>query len=125
MPCFTEKEGIYVNLEGRAQISRQIKMPISTVEHTWEFFNKLLTEIGIEREYNSLQDLRNLMFNQYPNLMKINECKSEKMFKVRSIKRSFSKNDILSNISNFYMTDSVSRNSPTMSSCSLEINNNI
>ena len=95
MPCFTEKEGIYVNLEGRAQISRQIKMPISTVEHSWEFFNKLLTEIGIEREYNSLQDLRSLMFNQYPNLMKINECKSEKMFKVRSVKRSFSKNDIL------------------------------
>ena len=56
MPCFTEKEGIYVNLEGRAQISRQIKMPISDVEHSWEFFNKLLTEIGIEREYNSLQD---------------------------------------------------------------------
>ena len=98
-------------------------MPISNVEHTWEFFNKLLSEIGIEREYNSLQDLRNLMFNQYPNLMKINECKSEKMFKVRSVKSSFSKNDILSNISNFYMTDSVSRNSPTMSSCSLEINN--
>ena len=125
MPCFTEKEGIYVNLEGRAQISRQIKMPISNVEHTWEFFNKLLSEIGVEKEYNSLQDLRNLMFNQYPFLMKINECKSEKMFKVKSVKRSFSKNDILSNISNFYMTDSVSRNSPTMSSCSLEINNNI
>ena len=125
MPCFTEKEGIYVNLEGRAQISRQIKMPISNVEHTWEFFNKLLSEIGIEREYNSLQDLRNLMFNQYPNLMKINQCKSEKMFNVKSVKTRFSKNDILSNIPNFYMTDSVSRNSPTMSSCSLEINNNI
>ena len=124
MPCFTEKEGIYVNLEGRAQISRQIKMPLSNVEHTWEFFNKLLTEIGIESEYNSLQDIRNLMFNQYPNLMKINECISEKIFKVKAVKRSFSKNDILSNISNFYMTDSVSRNSPTMSSCSLEINNN-
>ena len=48
-----------------------------------------------------------------------------KCLKLRSVKRSFSKNDILSNISNFYMTDSVSRNSPTMSSCSLEINNNI
>ena len=59
------------------------------------------------------------------DLMKINECKQEKMFNVKSIKRSFSKNDILSNISNFYMTDSVSRNSPTMSSCSLEINHNI
>ena len=57
--------------------------------------------------------------------MKINEYKSEKIFNVRSLNNNFSENDILSNISNFYMTDSVSRNSPTMSSCSLEINNNI
>ena len=55
MPCFTEKEGIYVNLEGRAQICRQIKMPISNVDHTCEFFNKLLTEIGIEKEFNSFK----------------------------------------------------------------------
>ena len=125
MPCFTEKEGIYVNLEGRSQISRQVKMPISNIDHSCDFFNKLLTEMGIQREYNTFQDLRNLMFNQYPNLMKINEYKSEKIFNVRSLNNNFSENDILSNISNFYMTDSVSRNSPTMSSCSLEINNNI
>ncbi len=123
MPCFTEKEGIYVNLEGRAQISRQVKMPISNVDHSCDFFNKLLTEMGIESEYNSFHDLRNLMFNQYPNLKNINECKPEKIFNVSNKSRTFSKNDILSNISNFYMTDSVSRNSPTMSSCSLEINN--
>ena len=53
-------------------------MPISNVDHSYEFFNKLLTELGIEKEFNSLQDLRNLMFKQYPNLMKINECKQRK-----------------------------------------------
>ncbi len=125
MPCFTEKEGIYVNLEGRAQISRQVKMPLNNVDHSCDFFNKLLNEMSIQREYETFQDLRNLMTNQYQNLMKINECKSEKTFNVKSKSTNFSKNDILSNIQNFYMTDSVSRNSPTMSSCSLEINNNI
>ena len=59
------------------------------------------------------------------HLMKINEYKSEKTFKARTAVSNFSKKDIVSNISNFYMTDSVSRNSPTMSSCSIEINNNI
>ena len=37
MPCFTEKEGIYVNLEGRAQISRQIKMPIKMLTIVMNF----------------------------------------------------------------------------------------
>ena len=54
--------------------------------------------------------------------MKINQLKPEKIFQPKTFTRKFSKNDIVSNISNFYMTDSVSRNSPTMSSCSLQIN---
>ena len=35
--CFTEKEGIYVNMEGRPQISRQVKMPIAGVSNSWHF----------------------------------------------------------------------------------------
>ena len=38
MSCFTEKEGLYVNLEGRSQFSRQIKSPLPFVDHSWDFF---------------------------------------------------------------------------------------
>ena len=41
MSCFTEKEGSYVNLEGRPQISSQVKFPIDGVNHSWTFLNKL------------------------------------------------------------------------------------
>ena len=122
MPCFTEKEGIYVNLEGRSQISRQVRLPIENVDNSFEFFNKLSKTIGLRIDYNTLEDLRNLMYESYPNLSKINELKSEKTFDVKSFSKKFSNEDIKSNIKNFYMTDSVSRNSPTMSTCSLEIN---
>ena len=125
MPCFTEKEGIYVNLEGRAQISRQVKAPLENVDHSCDFFNKLSATIGVHKDYDNLQELRELMFKSYPNLTNINRYKQEKTFEVKSLSKSFSKDDIMSNITNFYMTDSVSRNSPTMSSCSLEINNKI
>ena len=40
--CFTEKEGLYVNLEGRPQISRQIKAPISGVKTHGIFLRILL-----------------------------------------------------------------------------------
>ncbi len=123
MPCFTEKEGIYVNLEGRVQISKQVKMPIEKVDHSCDFFKKLSAIVGVQKEYNTFQELRNLMFNYYPHLMKINQYKPEKTFDVKSSSKSFSQDEIKSNIANFYMTDSVSRNSPTMSSCSLMINN--
>ena len=122
MPCFTEKEGLYVNLEGRPQISRQVKMPIANVEHSHSFFEKFSDFLGLKNDYGDLVNLRRILFDCYPNLMKINQLKPEKNFQPKKFTRKFSKNDIGSNISNFYMTDSVSRNSPTMSSCSLQIN---
>ena len=121
-PCFTEKEGIYVNLEGRAQISRQVKHPIAQVEHSFKFLNKLLRKMEIEVDFNDFDQLRTSMFNKHPNLMNINKLNVEKIFEPKIATSKFSKNNIFSNISNFYMTDSVSRNSPTMSSCSLQIN---
>ncbi len=61
------------------------------------------------------------MYDEIPFLMNINNIKSEKNVKPKVIRNKFSGNSILSNLTNFYMTDSVSRNSPTMSSCSLQI----
>ena len=49
------------------------------------------------------------------SLEKINKINIEKNLNQIN-KAKFSKNVIISNITNFYMTDSVSRNSPTMSS---------
>ena len=88
------------------------------------FFNKVLNEMGHKIDFKNFQDLRNTMFDQHPNLEKINKINLEKNLKPKSINAKFSKNNILSNITNFYMTDSVSRNSPTMSSCSIELNEN-
>ena len=88
-PCFTEKEGIYVNLEGRAQVSRQIKLPIAQVEHSFMFFNKVLNEMGHKIDFKNFQDLRNMMFNQHPNLEKINKIYLEKSLKPKSINAKF------------------------------------
>ena len=38
--CFTEKEGIYVNLEGRPQISRQIKVTTPSRKRFFRFCKK-------------------------------------------------------------------------------------
>ena len=123
MPCFTEKEGIYVNLEGRVQISQQVKMPIANVNHSCIFFRKLSEFMKKKCVYKDLNSLRALMFSTYPFLSKFNTLTPEKIFEVKSFSRNFSKDNILSNVKNFYMTDAVSRNSPTMSSCSIEIQN--
>ena len=63
--CFTEKEGIYVNLEGRPQISRQVKVPISGVRNCWSFFNSLSRHLNMSTDYENLNDVRSVMFKNF------------------------------------------------------------
>ena len=118
MSCFTEKEGIYVNLEGRPQISSQVKFPIEGVRHSWDFLNKLskLFNFNVCTDQN---DLREKMFLNHEHLGYINKIKLSKINKNKYNKLKFSNLEMKSNILNFYMTDSVSRNSKIMSDCSL------
>ena len=116
--CFTEKEGIYVNLEGRPQISAQIKSPIPDVMDSWKFFIELSKKMNIKLDFNNFKELRDLMFSQYPVTKNINRIKKNKLQKTKLIKFFKEKDVLKSNISNFYMTDVVSKNSQTMAECS-------
>ena len=120
--CFTEKEGIYVNLEGRPQISRQIKLPLPSVYDFSNFIKKISDSIDVHLNFNSVEDLRRLMFEQYDFLSKINQISENKLSKEKKISNNFSTDELISPIKNFYMTDSVSRNSPVMSECSQKFN---
>ena len=61
------------------------------------------------------------MFDNYKHLSNLNSIEKGNDFKVKVNKKIFNDSEINSNIKNFYMTDSVSRQSPTMASCSLNI----
>ena len=119
--CFTEKEGIYVNMEGRPQISRQVKMPISGVSNSWNFFRKLSKYLNAEIGYENFSELRSQMFKEVPHLSRISLLSDNNLPNLKIPKVQLSKNLIKASIDNFYMTDSVSRNSPVMSSCSSQM----
>jgi len=109
---------IYVNLEGRPQISSQVKFPIDGVNHSWTFLNKLSKLFNLSL-YSDHNDLREKMFLNHEHLSYINQIQLSKKNKNKKSKFKFSNQEMKSNISNFYMTDSVSRNSKIMSDCSL------
>ena len=79
--CFTEKEGIYVNLEGRPQISRQIKLPLPAVNDFSDFVRKISNSIDVDLNFSNFEDLRNLMFQQNQHLSRINEIFENKLLK--------------------------------------------
>ena len=124
IPCFTETEGIFVNLEGRPQISAKIKNPLSNVNESWKFFLETSKVLNIDLGFNNFNQLRNNLFDNHSHLKNINVVKkniiSKNEFKSLSSNNPISSHSISSNIKNFYMTDSVSRFSLVMSSCSMK-----
>ena len=124
IPCFTETEGVFVNLEGRPQISAKIKNPLSNVNESWKFLLETAKVLNIDLGFNNFQQLRIALFKEHQHLKDINVIKKNIFSKIEP--KSFlennqiSSNSISSNIKNFYMTDSVSRLSLVMSNCSMK-----
>ena len=122
IPCFTEIEGIFVNLEGRPQISTQIRKPLPNVNEAWKFLLQTAKKLNINLGFSSFLELRELMFDKIKHLknldhVKRNHLSKSKVFKING---NISSHAIQSNIKNFYMTDSVSRLSVVMSNCSMK-----
>lgn len=122
-PAYTEKDGTFVNLEGRVQHARSAVPPIGDAKSEWEIFSLLAKELGI-RLPSTLQEVRSLM------------CEINSVFKTINVIEPFLNIDTnlgrsydftldsFSNpMSNFYMTNSIARNSPTMAKCSKELVN--
>ena len=124
IPCFTETEGVFVNLEGRPQISAKIKNPLSNVNESWKFLLETAKVLNIDLGFNNFQQLRIALFKEHNHLKDINVIKKNIFSKIEP--KSFlndnqiSSHSISSNIKNFYMTDSVSRLSLVMSNCSMK-----
>ena len=116
-PCYTEKEGIFVNIEGRPQISAQLRKPLPNVNESWLFFNQVCKNLNLKLDFKSFTDLRNMLFEQHPHLENIDSIKKNSLTKSKKSKNRISNLILKSNIENFYMTDSVSRLSKVMASC--------
>ena len=115
--CFTEKEGIYVNIEGRPQVSAKVKSALSSVDDAWLFFKKLSKYLGFKLGYNNFDELRFQMFEKYPILKNIDKVEKSQFVRPKRPHGKFFDQPIYSNINNFYMTDSVSRHSNVMAEC--------
>ena len=117
MTCFTEKEGIFLNTEGRPQVSTKVRSALSNVDDAWLFFKKFANYLNLKLSFSSFDELRSAMFEKYPIVRNIDKIQRSQFVKPKKVTGKFFDQPIISNISNFYMTDSVSRHSNVMAEC--------
>jgi NADH-quinone oxidoreductase subunit G len=66
--AYTEKDGIYVNTEGRAQITARAIFPPGEAREDWKILRALSAVLGKPLPFDTLQALRARMFEAHPNL---------------------------------------------------------
>ena len=83
--AYTEKSGLYVNTEGRAQIASRAAFPPGDAREDWAIVRALSDVLGKKLPYDSLQALRQALFKAVPHLMRIDQIEPGKASDVNAL----------------------------------------
>jgi NADH-quinone oxidoreductase subunit G len=119
--AYTEKSGLYVNTEGRVQMSNRASFPPGEAREDWAILRALSETLGKRLPYDSLAQLRKTLFAAHPHLQKIGQIEPGNAADVRALagrggapgKAAFGVT-----IEDFYLTNPIARASAVMAECS-------
>jgi len=119
--AYTEKSGIYVNTEGRAQMANRAAFPPGEAREDWAIIRALSDALGKKLPYDSLAQLRQAMFKAAPHLMRLDQIEPGKPDDVKALAGrggNVDKAAFKPAIEDFYMTNPIARASAVMAECS-------
>lgn len=117
-PAFTEKNSTYVNLEGRVQNTHAAIDPLGEAKVDWQIILELAKLTNVEFPYSKLSEIRDAMVKTNPIFQYSDILIRSDLVKTPLKQKNFTK-DILDNqFLNYYLSNSICRNSLTMRKCS-------
>lgn len=125
---YLEKQGTFVNMDGRVQTTRSAGTPPGFAREDWMVLRALSEELGTPLPYDSLDEVRTRMAELAPHLVKFDYIESSGFEELAHAVPSSGDKPALNNsaftdtVDNFYMTDAISRNSHIMARCTKELN---
>jgi len=119
--AYTEKAGIFVNTEGRAQMANRAAFPPGDAREDWAIIRALSDALGKKLPYDSLGALRQAIFKAAPHLMRIDQIEAGDAAGVNALAArggSVEKGAFKSPVHDFYLTNPIARASAVMAECS-------
>ena len=120
-PLYTEKNGIFVNIEGRPQEAKKCHNPIGSAKEEWSIIKKLSEEFSFVFVPNTFEQLRSELLKKHTKLSIFHEILSNDIASPIITDIEFEDCKTQYPINNFYMSDIISKNSVTMVKCVEEI----
>jgi NADH-quinone oxidoreductase subunit G len=115
--AYTEKDGLYVNTEGRVQAARRATFPPGDAREDWKILRALSDRLGHKLPYDTLAQLRQRLAGQHPLFASVDGLTPASWGAFGAAGR-IEPTPFHYPIADFYRTDAISRASPTMAQCS-------
>ena len=119
--AYTEKNGLYVNLEGRVQQGRRAVFPKGEAKEDWSILRALSEVLGAKLPYDSLDQLRAKLFADHPTFGQIDYAPGSvaTSFDLGALGADGEVSDapFESPIKAFHLTNPIARASVTMAEC--------
>jgi NADH-quinone oxidoreductase subunit G len=115
--AYTEKEGTYVNMEGRIQAARRAIFPPGDAREDWTILRALSDALGRKLPYDSLAQLRRHLIAAYPHFAQLDLVTPASWGPFGSA-GPIAPTPLAYPIADYFQTDAISRASPTMAQCS-------
>ncbi|MDO8534773.1 MAG: molybdopterin-dependent oxidoreductase, partial [Xanthobacteraceae bacterium] len=119
--AYTEKSAIYVNSEGRPQFSNRAAFPPGDAREDWAILRALSDAMGAKLPYDSLAELRRALTAKHPHLGALERIMPADAGDIRKLATRGGKTDkalFRSAVSDFYLTNPITRASAIMAECS-------
>ena len=119
--AYTEKNGTYVNTEGRVQLGRLAAFPPGDAREDWTIIRALSGLIGEALPYDNLTQLRQRLIETNDRFAAVDQVQAEawpaEWKGIGAAAAEVTSAPFTSPIENYYMTDPISRASQTMAAC--------
>jgi NADH-quinone oxidoreductase subunit G len=114
--AYTEENGLFVNTEGRPQLSMRAGFAPGQAKENWAILRAVSAELGAPLAYDSLAQLRQALVAEVPHLKQIDQVVENDWQPIAPIE--LKKGGFSAPISDFYLTNPIARASTLMAELS-------
>ena len=113
--AYTEESGIFVNTEGRPQMSNKAIFPPGEARENWSIIRAISEQLNIDLGFNNLSELRELLVREYGFLNALNERQATELRSAFDVSTKKIKGKISSlKGKSYFLSNPIARASETM-----------
>ncbi len=116
--AYTEKDGLYLNMEGRVQFARKASTPPGDAKEDWKVLRALSDVLGQVLPYDTQVQLWARIADEFPHFAQADTIRPAKWGEFGTKGKAVAREDFVNPVRNYYMTNAICRASGVMAQCS-------